>query len=192
MYGEYSIPMTVEMEGLHVAVRKEGAGALYTRDCLGEKVEKRLMPGNEKILLNPVEPLNKPKGLTPHLQVEFEKTMVVAPRLSTKIFITFPVEIGVYISANDQFHIVDVFTFTRPKFTIYGDPRNGVLCKHWKSAVHSSIPSTDPLREGVVELDISNSLSDWIEITRSVFNAYGMKLYYNDHSVLQVRALSGI
>lgn len=183
MYGEYNFPVNIEREGLHVTIERDGNSLVYRRDCLDEKVEKRLLAGGGKVLLNPVEPLNRPKVLTPHLLVAFEKILVVEPRISEKIFVTFPIEIGVYISTNKDFHLIDVFTFTRPKFTVYGDPRNGVLCKYWESGIHSSMPSTDPFHEGLIELSISNTMSDWIEVTKSVFNANGMKIYYNDRMV---------
>lgn len=183
MYGEYSIPMSIERDGLKITIERDGNSLLYRRDCLEEKVEKRLLAGDGKVLLNPVEPLNRPKVLTPHLLVAFEKSLVVEPRISEKIFVTFPIEIGVYISTNKEFQLIDVFTFTRPKFTVYGDPRNGVLCKYWESGIHSSMPSTDPFHEGLIELNISNAIAVWIEITKSIFNANGMKIYYNDRMV---------
>ena len=183
MYGEYNIPASIEKEGLHITIERDGNSFFYRRDCLDERAEKRLLASDGKVLLNPVEPLNKPKVLTPHLLVAFDKTLAVEPRMCEKIFITFPIEIGVYISTIKELHLIDVFTFTRPKFTVYGDPRNGVLCKYWQSGIHSLMPSTDPFHQGFMELSISNTMSDWIEVTKSVFNANGMKIYYNDRMV---------
>ena len=110
MYGEYNIPMNIEREGLHITIERDGNSLFYTRECLDEKAEKRLLASDGKVLLNPIEPLNKPKVLTPHLLVAFEKILAVEPRMSEKIFITFPIEIGVYISTNTDFYLIDVFT----------------------------------------------------------------------------------
>ena len=85
-----------------------------------------------------------------------------------------------YLSKHKDFQALDIFTLTRPKFTVYGDPRNGVLCKHWKSDIYASVPSVDPFYEGVIQLKIENTNPDCVEITKAVFNAYGMKIYYND------------
>jgi hypothetical protein len=104
MYGEYTIPVNIEREGLHITIERDENSYFYRRVCCDEKAEKRLLASDGKMLLNPVEPLNKPKALTPHLLVAFEKTLAVEARISEKIFITFPVEIGVYISTNKEYH----------------------------------------------------------------------------------------
>jgi hypothetical protein len=49
--------------------------------------------------------------------------------------------------------------------------------------VYHSVPNLNPLLEGVIELKISNTTARWHEITQVVFNAYGMKIYYNENTV---------
>lgn len=150
-----------------------------------EKVEKNLLASTGKILINPVEPLNKPKELTSYLLIEFERTLVVEPGTTQKIYAKYPLEIDVFISGkgNENFKILDIFTLMKQKFTLYGDPSSGVICKYWRSAVYSSIPSVNPIHEGVVELSITNTSTGWVEVTKAVFNAYGMKMYYHDDMV---------
>jgi hypothetical protein len=77
-----------------------------------------------KMLLNPVEPLNKPKVLTQYL-LGFGRALVIEPKGAKKIFRTFPIEIAVYISQKGDFEVFDILTLTRQKFTLYGEPRNG-------------------------------------------------------------------
>lgn len=180
MFGEYDIPVNIEQNNLSISVQKEDERIIYRRTCLEEKTEKNLLINNGKIILNPVEPLNKPKSLTTYLLIKLEKALVLEPKSSKKFFIKFPIEIGVYLSNSLDLQVLDVFTLTKPKFTVYGDPRNGVLCKHWESDIYASVPSMDPLYEGVIQLKIENTNPDWVEITKAVFNAYGMKIYYND------------
>ena len=103
------------------------------------------------------------------------------------IFLKFPIEVGVYISEKGTHHLLDVFTLTNPKFTVYGDPSNGFLCKYWKSDFYNTMPLGDAIREGILELSISNTRTDWAEVTKAVFNAYGMKIYYSD-SMVSMRA----
>jgi len=66
MYGYYNIPLRIEKEGISLSVEKEGEILVYRRECLDEKVEKVLLASNSKILLSPVEPLSKPKEITPY------------------------------------------------------------------------------------------------------------------------------
>lgn len=183
MYGHYNVPLRIEKEGISLSVEKEGEVLAYRRECLGEKVEKVLLAGNGKILLSPVEPLSKPKEITPYLLIEFGRALVVEPKATRKVFIKFPVEIGVFISGNEDFEILDILSLIKQKFTLYGDPKSGVICKHWGSEVHSSIPSVNPIHEGVIELNVTNTSVKWIEVTKAVFNAYGMKIYYGDEMV---------
>ena len=183
MFGHYNVPLSIEREGISLSIQKDGKNLIYHRDCLGEQVEKHLLAGKGKILLNPVEPVNTPKALTPYLLIDFEKSLLSEPKKTRTIFITFPLEIGVYSSTNKDFEILDIFTLAKQKFTLYGDPRNGVLCKYWKSPVYPTIPSLKPLQEGLIEIAVTNTNPQWVEVTRAVFNAYGMKLYYNKKTV---------
>ena len=180
MFGQYGIPIRIEQEGITVSVQKEGENILYMRECLGESVEKILVAGSGKLLLNPVEPVNKPTTLPSHLLIEFANTLQVEPKGTMNIFLTFPVEIAVFIPSNEEFEVIDAFTLARQKFTLYGDPINGVICKYWKSSIYTAEPSLNRVKEGLIELAVTNTTTGWIEVTKTVFNAYGMKIFYDD------------
>ena len=90
---------------------------------------------------------------------------------------------GVFISSRQDFKRLDSFSLAKPKYTLYGDPRHGLICKYWKSDIYPKVPVTDPFQEGIMELKVSNDRSNWVEITQAVFNAYGMKIYYDDQKV---------
>ena len=180
MFGEYPIPLNIEQENISISAQREDERLIYRRTCLEERAEKTLLIKKGKIILNPVEPVNKPKSLTTYLLIKLDKTLILEPKSTREVFIKFPVEIGVYLSDGKEFQVLDILTLTKPKFTVYGDPRNGVLCKYWKSDISASVPSVDPLYEGVIRLKIENTNPDWVEIHKAVFDAYAMKIYYND------------
>ena len=183
MFGYYDVPFKIVKEGITLTLEKEGGSLLYRSVCAGERVEKILLASDGKILINPVEPLNKPKELTTYLLIEFKRSLMVEPEATRTIFVTYPIEIGVFIAGSNQFEIIDILTLAKQKFTLYGDPRSGVICKYWRSEVYSSTPSVDSLHEGVIELSITNTTTGWVEVTKAIFNAYGMKIYYNDDRV---------
>lgn len=183
MFGSYDVPLTIDKEEIHISIEKLDGVLLYRRECRDEKEEKIILAARSKILINPIEPLNRPKTITTSFLIEFGKTVMVQPKATMKIFLKFPVETGVFTSQNNHFDILDVFTLTKPKFTLYGDPHNGVICKYFLSDVYSSIPSVNYLHEGVLELTITNTTVRWIEVTKAVFSAYGMKIYYSDTMV---------
>ncbi|NPE28037.1 DUF432 domain-containing protein [Methanococcoides sp. SA1] len=187
MYGSYTIPFVSEKEGLEILVDKEGETYLYRRQFLDEALDKILVKGDGKVLINPIEPLNTPKKITSNLLIEFDKTVTIAPMARVRVYIKFPVEIGIFISDNNEIEIIDILTLAKKKFTLYGEPSGGLICKYWKSEVYSKMPSSDPMYEGIMELSIINSTNHWVEVSKSVFNAYGMKIYY-DHELVSMKA----
>ena len=195
MYGYYDLPLELVREGITLSLVREGKNLLYRSVCADKRVEKILLASTSKVLINPVEPLHKPKELTPYLLIEFERSLMVKPGATRTIFVTYPIEIGVFIAQDNHGDLLDILTLVKQKFTLYGDPRSGVICKYWRSDVYSSGPSVNPLHEGVIELSITNTTSGWVDVTQAIFNAYGMKMYYNDKQVSMratMKIMSGI
>lgn len=189
MYGYYDPPFSVEQEGISISVERTGDRWTYRRTSGKDEVERLILGDRKRIIINPVEPLNTPKEITPNLLIEFEKTLLLASGEKKQIFLTFPVEIGVFISdaGNKNPQLMDVLTLVRQKFTLYGEVSNGVVCKHWKSRLYSVPPTLDPLQEGIMELTLRNASSDWASISKAVFSAYGMKLYYDGDVFMKAR-----
>jgi uncharacterized protein len=198
MYGSYDFPFFVEKEEISISMEKIEKLWMYKRTLGAKKVEKLVLGEGKHITINPVEPVNTPKEITPNLLteletintlkeitpnllIEFEKTLILAGGARKKIFLTFPIEIGVFIldKGNKNLQLLDVFTLVRQKFTLYGEVTNGMVCKRWKSEVYSVPPSLDPLKEGIIELTLKNTTSDWASVSKAVFSAFGMRLYYD-------------
>jgi hypothetical protein len=187
MFGSYDIPLKIEKEGISLSIDKDEDLYVYRRDAFYGKEEKVLHFNKGKVLLNPIEPLNKPKEITSFLLIEFERSFVMGPETTKIIFIKFPIEVGVFISDGKNFEILDVLTLANQKFTLYGDPTSGMICKYWKSDLFPSIPEANPMLEGVMEVNITNATARWIEVSKAVFNAYDMRIYY-DPDLVSMRA----
>jgi len=183
MYDSYDLPVNISREGLALEVAKEGGRVVYRRECLGSKHEKILLVSGGDVVFNPSEPLNLPDAITPYLLIKMDKTLTAPPNTSESVFLTFPLETAAYMIHKKNTHLMDVFSKAPHKFTLYGEPNNGVICKRWASGVFSDIPEAEPLLEGVIKLRIKNETSNWLEVNKVVFNAYGMKIYYNDARV---------
>jgi len=183
IFGLRDVPLRINLKEISLSVERTAGGLLYKRECMDEEVEDLLLSSDSKILINPVEPVNKPKELTPHLLIEFEKSVFIEPSARKTVFVKFPVEIGVFIHGKKDFQILDVLTLNKQKFTLYGTVVSGVICKYCESEVYSTIPDTNPVYEGVIELNITNTTARWVEVTKAVFAAYGMKIYYSDDMV---------
>lgn len=189
MYGYHDLPVDLEKEGISISMERVGEQWVYRRKFGDEEIEKLILGDEKRLIINPVEPLNTPKEITPNLLIEFEKTLLIGAGEKKQVFLTFPVEIGIFISekTNKNLEILDVLSLVRQKFTLYGEVSNGVVCKYWKSRVYTSPPDLDPLQEGVLELTLRNSSSEWAKISKAVFSAYGMKLYYDGAVFMKAR-----
>lgn len=187
MFGTYALPVHIELEGIDVDIKKTGDNILYRRSCGTEIVEKQIFSERCGILINPVEPLNKPKEITPYFLVEFERPVILEPKAVQTIHVTFPVEIGVFMQQADAFENLDILTLAQQKYTLYGDPSSGMLCRFWKSPVSTCRPALNPLREGVMELTLTNTTGTLVEVTKAVFNAHAMKIYY-DQTMVSLKA----
>ncbi|WP_457548937.1 DUF432 domain-containing protein [Archaeoglobus sp.] len=183
MYGEYALgELKLENDDFYLSIERNGEFYVYKRVCKGDTVTK-MIAGSGKIVLNPVEPVNLPKNITSLIEIEFKEKIVVGPRSRLTIYITFPIEIGVFV-VNKSLNVLDVFTLNSLKYTLYGTPGRGVICRYWLSDIYSSLPKLDSLREGIIELEISNSSDNWVEVGKIVLNVYSMKIYYNDSKVI--------
>ncbi|MDG6243799.1 MAG: DUF432 domain-containing protein [Methanolobus sp.] len=190
--------MNLEIEDTFITVEKQDDNLLYRRffreeeknndnlivnNSFKEKelAEILLLNDDCDILITPIEPVNIPKPLSSFLLIEFNCPVIIGPGEKKKIYITFPVEIGVFFKNREgDYEIIDMFTFSKVKFTLYGSHTHGLICKYWASDVFTNPPETDILREGYIELDIINDSSSMMQIEKTVFNAYGMKIYYGD------------
>jgi len=183
VYGEYALgELKLENDDFCLSIERDGNFYVYKRVCKGDLVTKRIT-GFGKIVLNPVEPVNLPKNITSLIEIEFKEKIVVEPKSRLTIYVTFPIEIGVFV-VNKSLSVLDVFTLNSLKYTLYGTPGRGVICRYWLSGVYGSPPKLDCLREGIVELEISNSSDSWVEVGRIVLDVYSMKIYYDDSKVI--------
>ncbi len=186
MYGQHELPFQIDESGINIRAEKQNTQWVYLREKQADKVEKRLLLETGKIRINPVEPLLQPKALTPYLMIVFEKNLYVAPGVNQIIFLKFPIDIGVYVVIGNDYCIIDSFSMVKTKFTLYGDAHTGAICKYWKSGIFDTLPEADPYQEGVIKLQIKNPTASWVTITRAVFNAEGMKVYFNDRLVSMI------
>lgn len=179
-WGPHKLPLSLDMAGVSIVIEKNEHGFLYRRNSAGDSVEKAIMGDNGSFFFSPVEPLHVPAGISTQLLVEFDRPVVVEPRASKEILVTFPLELACVIDRRRAGkHVLDIFSFCRSKFTLYGNVRNGLVCKYWKSAVYASMPPVNPLEKGILKIEIQNSLGRWIEVHRAVLSAFGMKIYYS-------------
>ena len=179
MYGTYNENFSYMGPDLSLSISGPAGNRRYTRECSGKRVEKHLVSDIERIIINPVEPVNLPDGLTSHLEISFDP-VVIRPGDDQVLYLKFPVETAVFLESGGSYDVLDIFSLVPTKYSLYGMPETGCITKWYRSGVYTEIPETDPLREGVVELKFRNLGSGWFEVSRAVFLNTDMHLYYGD------------
>ncbi|WP_158303608.1 DUF432 domain-containing protein [Methanosphaerula palustris] len=178
VYGTYGYEATIGTDQINLSISRRSGMVEYSRNCAGATVKKHVASLDGRIIINPIEPVNLPEEVTRYLEVQFEP-LLLEPSSHQTVYLTFPVEIGVFIAAQEDVHLVDIFSLNQPRYSLYGQPDWGYITRWHRSVLYHEIPITDPLREGVLALEIKNDASTWVEVNRAVFDSVGMKIYYN-------------
>lgn len=184
MYGSYELNnFSFENEYFRIEIEKQGDFFHYTR-LIGEEREEKIIASEKgRVILTPIEPVNLPKEITNYLQIKLSKPVLLSPSDSKVVYLKFPIEIGVFLAWKRSTELLDVFSLNKPKYTLYGEPKNGVICRYWESEVYRSLPNSEPLKEGIIRLRMNNLSSDWISVNHVVFDVYGMKMFYDEFLV---------
>jgi hypothetical protein len=131
------------------------------------------------ILIQPVEPLALPKQVTRFLEIRFPP-VVVEPLAEKTLYVTFPLDIGVFVEKKGDIEKLDLFSLREQQYSLYGPSDRGVITRYHESGIAGQIPGTDPFREGVMHLTIKNASRNWIEVSRGVFESTNMALFYDE------------
>jgi len=186
VYGTYDYSCHISEDELSIGIERSDRYLTYKRVCRGESSERIIASENGSIVINPVEPLNLPKEVTRYLEVHFNP-IFIEPETTRQLYLTFPVEIGVFIRAKEDYDLLDVFSLVKPKYSLYGPPDYGCVTRWHESAIHTKVPDTDPLREGVIDLTVVNEGTTWIDVSRVVFVNAGMTIWYGDYVTMSAR-----
>ncbi|MGC1120468.1 MAG: DUF432 domain-containing protein [Candidatus Methanofastidiosia archaeon] len=194
MFGSYQFGKPVNLGSITLETYEDAGLYVYHRKSDSEL--KKIMSSPFNLLVNPVEPVTQPEKVTHYLLIRMAFPVLVASESKTTLFLTFPIEIGVFPEVEDFMDLgfftstrkeeapIDLFTLTNPKYTLYGDPDNGVICKMWESDIHTQIPQVNPLSEGVVKVEIQNSAPKRKEMIKLVFDALHMKIFYKEFAMV--------
>jgi uncharacterized protein len=179
VFGRYDRGFSYTDPEINLRIDDSSAIPEYRRECGGGVVKKHLAADYDAIHIHPVEPVNLPQEITHHLEISFPP-IVIPPAAKKKFYVTFPVEIGVFFEIRGEMNLLDVFSLVPTKFSLYGLPGTGIITRWYRSSIFSDIPVTDLHREGVMELTLANNSSATAEVSRAVFDSYGMQLFYGD------------
>jgi hypothetical protein len=180
MFGRYDYTYQYLNDEISLGIEKIGDNYRYFREIAGGKrVEKMLLSDSGRILVNPVEPLNLPENVTHYMEIEFP-SLFIEPFSKKELYLTFPIEIGVFVAAKKDIQVLDIFSFNYQKYSLYGTPSDGIITRWYWSEVYTEIPEMDHNKFGILKLILVNNHREWVEISRVVLDGNGMKIYYGD------------
>jgi hypothetical protein len=183
VFGEFSPPYRYEGGDLSLSVEMRGGHYQYQRDLAGARVEKAVSAGLTRLLVHPVEPFYTGSDPGRYLELEFPP-IVLEPGATETVFLTFPVEIGIFVEGLRNTEIIDAFSLNRPKFSLYGTTRQGLITRFARSVRHREVPAVDRAREGVLKLALRNSLTEWAQVSRVVLPDDQMHLYVGESAAM--------
>lgn len=193
MFGRHDYTYQYSSDEISLGFRQEGDFYRYFREVRGGgKVEKIIVSERGKIVVCPIEPVNLPEPVATYLEIDFD-SLLLEPFSKKTIYLTFPVEVGVFVVAKKDIKPLDVFSFVPQKYSLYGPSNGGVITRWAYSPVYAEIPEVNPLECGVLRLTLNNTTREWVEVARALFEAYSMKIYYSAGMVsmsAQMRILS--
>lgn len=183
-YGRVDIGSNyLEFEDVKIILHEYSGLLKYLREGKSRTEKYVAYSPDTHILINPVEPVNLPKPLTDFILLEFTEPIIIAPSSTIITYSTFPIEIGVFVVDRKNTELLDVFSLVSQKYTLYGTPRSGVVCRYWRTRISTGLPEVDMLREGVVKLKITNNSEYWVTVSNLVLNTNNMTIYYDDEYV---------
>jgi len=189
VYGTYRADFIFERQGVLLQIRKTTAGLAYERRENGSSARRVLPSSVKEIVIHPVEPVNLPKEITKYLEVQFD-TVLIGPGERRTIYLTYPLEIGVFAASDEGNHVIDNFSFRSPKFSLYGPADAGVVCRWYRSRVYAEPPPTDSVADGVIELHLKNNCQAWVEVSDAIFEANGMVMYFDGSQVAMIAEMA--
>ena len=185
MFGKYGLAVDIAEDDIEINLDGHGKRKRYYRRVGNDEIEKFIYGKEGNLVICPTEPVNVPdENVSEHLLIEIDKPLVIESNFSDTLYVKNPVEIGVFLVDKYDVERIDLFTKTKPKYTLYGPPESGIICKWWKSGIFEDKPSVEKFYEGIMRIDITNKYHEWVEITKMVFRAYDMKVFYNEYSYM--------
>jgi hypothetical protein len=178
MFGRVTYPGTYESKEHGFRIEHDGNSFVYLRENGNTVIEKHLPQHGTSIVVHPVEPINLPREVTRCLEIVFPPVLM-APESHETVFLTFPLEYGVFFRTDEDYQLLDVFSRCIPKYSLYGTPESGVITRYHESDISGQEKESDRTRNGILRLEIRNESRGWVEVSRAVFDSYFMPIYFD-------------
>ncbi|MBD3377885.1 DUF432 domain-containing protein [candidate division KSB1 bacterium] len=187
MFGWHELPAEIPIGGERLAFETLDSHWLYKRIKDDKETERMILTEKIECFLAPVEPLLTPKELTSLLLLEFESPLWLEPRKDKRIFVSAPLEVGVYVGNRHSLRsldLLDVISCSKQKFTLYGQVHDGMICKYFNTPVWVQEPESETPDRMLVELLLQNRTGTWVQVTQTLLSAFHMTIFFGQQSAM--------
>ncbi|MBL7017429.1 MAG: DUF432 domain-containing protein [Nitrosopumilus sp.] len=187
-YGLYDINESLELDlpNTEIRIKKISENVFsYSRQNFDDDLIEKIIPiqsSKLQIELCPIRPLNFPARRTNHMYLDVDTPVFLSENSSATVFLRCPIEIGVFFVHDGHKDSLDCFTCdpVNSRFCLYGSPESGTLCKYAKTEIVESYDDSIPFINAVLKVNLQNTLSKGLSITKVVFPVSSNSIYYKD------------
>lgn len=157
----------------------------YQRKNKTKVVSTHIFPSEKdkvNIGIYPIRPIQKPKQLSHNIMIKLETPIAIPPNSKVTHYLNMPIEIGVFIIRKNSNLMIDAFSLSRPKYSLYGDPDSGKICRFYNSKINSKIIA-QKYEEAIIIMNFKNKNPNWVTVNKIVMDAYLVDLYIKDDVV---------
>lgn len=185
-YGIYTINDSEEFRFPNNVITLKRASKdkfLYNRKSHDTLIEKLLSIRTPDLEMEavPTLPLYVPSYKTDYMFMRLSKPVFVSRNSSTEVFVSIPIEIGLFFTGSEMREYFDVFACEPrgSKYALYGQPDHGKICKFATVTPHAIEKETLSYVEGRLKIIIDNELDIGISLGKIVFPIRDHEVYYN-------------
>lgn len=103
-----------------------------------------------------------------HIFIKFKKEIILPSKSHLSFYSTIPIDIGVYIYQNLKENLIDYLSLGKVKFTLYGKPEKGIICRYKESEINEE-RIIKKYEEALVKIEIKNNLDEMTSVNKIVF-----------------------
>ena len=155
----------------------------YMRRGPGGVVEKLISvrTPNLEIEIVTTHPIFTPSYKTDYLFLRLSKQVFVSRESTTDLFLTVPIEIGLFFTGSEIREYFDIFSCEQAnsRYALYGQPELGRLCKFARVEPCTSWAEPVPYVYGRLKVVIKNEMGVGTSIGRIVFPIRDHDVYYS-------------
>ncbi len=187
MFGWHECPLEIPIGDERLSFEPFDSNWVYKRIKQDKVTERMILSEKIECFLTPVEPLLTPKELTSLLLLEFESPLWLEPRKDKRIFVSAPLEVGVYVGNRHSLRsldLLDVISCSSQKFTLYGQVHDGMICKYFNTPVWLQEPLLETPDRMLVELLLQNRTGTWVKVTQTILSAFHMTIFFSPNRAM--------